>query len=147
MSRSHRLAWAAGFFDGEGYVTIGHRGCISKLNNKRYGGHYLRCGINHVAPEPLHEMQKLFGGKINMQSEKSVAGNRHRRSQWQINTKQAILMLKQVMPFLRNKQKVAALALDYDSTVSSNNTKKISPEIYQIREDIRLKIVELNSND
>ena len=31
MSRSHELAWAAGFIDGEGFVTIGKRNMKREL--------------------------------------------------------------------------------------------------------------------
>ena len=51
MSVAHEVAWAAGFFDGEGYVTIQY-GYTKSPNGKRYHRHTLRIGINHVAPEP-----------------------------------------------------------------------------------------------
>ena len=54
MSRTHEVCWAAGFFDGEGYITIQERG------HKDYVGFYLRIGVNHVAIEPLLELQRLF---------------------------------------------------------------------------------------
>ena len=65
MSRTHDLAWCAGFFDGEGYVTIQKRNSL--VNGKRYEGYYLRIGINHVAVEPLLEMQRVLGGTIRKQ--------------------------------------------------------------------------------
>ena len=69
MSRTHMLAWAAGFFDGEGYVTIQERN--SKVNGKYYKSYYLRVGLKHVAPTPIYELQKLFGGTIRIESRKN----------------------------------------------------------------------------
>ena len=37
MSRTHDVAWAAGFFDGEGYVTIQRR--VSKYKDNVYHLH------------------------------------------------------------------------------------------------------------
>ena len=34
MSKAHRLAWAAGFIDGDGFITIQNR--TSKVNGKTY---------------------------------------------------------------------------------------------------------------
>ena len=58
MSNAHDLAWCAGFFDGEGFVTIQER--KSTVKDKIYRGYYLRIGVNHVAVEPLNELYKIL---------------------------------------------------------------------------------------
>jgi len=141
MSRTHELSWAAGFFDGEGYVTIQRR-----IHPKGYIGHYLRVGINHVAPEPLIEMQRIFGGRIEKQNPESVSGNRHPRHRWTLSTSQAAEALKQMMPYFRNKQNVASLALDFQQTIQSNK-QKLSEEVYAKRELLKDQITKLNSLD
>ena len=85
MSRAHELVWCAGFFDGEGYVTIQKRN--SKVNGKCYEGFYLRIGINHVNPEPLYEIKKILGGTLRKQNPAKVIGNRHKRLSWQMSYK------------------------------------------------------------
>jgi hypothetical protein len=140
MSRTHEVCWAAGFFDGEGYITIQKRG------HKNYIGHYLRIGINHVAIEPLLEMQRLFGGNISEQNPEKVIGNRKPRHGWNLSTSKASETLKQLLPYLRNKNKVAALALDFQETIQSNK-QKIPDSVVELRESLKTKITALNSLD
>ena len=141
MSRAHDLAWAAGFFDGEGYVTIGRR--ATKYRDKVYNGHYLRTGINHVRPEPLYEMQRLFGGKITQQPAKGVVGNRKQRHQWKLSTSAAAEMLEQLMPYLRNKQQEAQIGLDFNATMQSHG-KQVSEETHAIREEFKQRLEHVN---
>ena len=77
MKNEIDIAWSAGFFDGEGFITIGRR-------SGKYRGHYLRVGVNHVAIGPLLKLQEIFGGKI--QYEEKVKGNRKPRHRWIVNT-------------------------------------------------------------
>ena len=140
MSRTHEVCWAAGFFDGEGYITIQRRG------HKGYIGHYLRIGINHVAIEPLLEMQRLFGGNIEKQNPDKVVGNRKQRHRWALSTSQAAETLKQLLPYMKNKNKVAGLALDFQSTIQDTK-KKISNSVLEQREKLKVQITALNSLD
>ena len=122
MSRTHDVAWAAGFFDGEGYVTIQKRNTKAK-SGKRYESYYLRIGINHVSVEPLKEMYRIFGGTIRKQTAHTVIGNRHPRHSWQLSCKQAKEALIQMMPYFRNKQKAAELGIELQNTMSTNKIK------------------------
>lgn len=141
MSRTHKVAWAAGFFDGEGYINI------QKRSHKKYIGHYLRIGINHVAPEPLHEMQKLFGGTVVKEKRKPI-GNRKPRHRWVTSSRNAAEALKQMMPFFSNKNNVAEIALDFQATVTSSNRGcLISEDVLAYREYCKEEIMRLNSLD
>ncbi len=140
MSRTHRIAWAAGFFDGEGYVNI------QKRSHKKYIGHYLRIGINHVAPNPLIEMQHLFGGTI-VRNDK-VCGNRKPRHRWVTSTRNAANCLKQMMPFLQNKNNVVEIALDFQNTVTTSNRGQLmSDDMLSFRQSCKDEIQRLNSLD
>jgi len=140
MSHTHELSWAAGFFDGEGYINI------QKRSHPKYIGYYLRIGINHVAPEPVYEMQRLFGGTIVKQEEAKVSGNRKPRYRWITSTTNAAETLKKMMPYFKNKNKVAALALDFQQTIQPNKSK-LSDEIQTQREFYKTEIQRLNSLD
>lgn len=141
MSRTHELSWAAGFFDGEGYVTIQRR-----VHPKGYTGHYLRIGVNHVAPEPLLELQRIFGGKIEKQNPETVVGNRKVRSRWTLSTSSAAEALKQMMPYLKNKNKAASIGLDFQQTIQPTK-QALLPEIVEKRESFKIALQELNSLD
>lgn len=144
MSRAHDLAWCAGFFDGEGFITIQERN--SKVNGKQYKGHYLRIGINHVNPTPLIEIQRILGGTIRKQNPEKVIGNRHQRHSWQMGTSAAAEALIQMMPYFRNKNAVAELALEFQKTMG-NHGQKVSNEVFLNRVKLKAQISKLNAKD
>jgi len=137
MSKSHELAWAAGFFDGEGWIKIQRRG-------GEYLGYYLRMGINHVKKDPLDKMQKIFGGSIRL--DENVTGNRKPRHVWTLSTAQSAEALKQMMPYLANKNNVAELALEFQATVG-NRGEGVSNETQLYRALLADKIRHLNTLD
>lgn len=140
MNKSHKLAWAAGFIDGEGWITVGARGAY-----KGRKSHYLRLGVNHVAPEPLYFLQELFGGSIEKQTAHTVVGNRKRRHRWVVNTKKADAVLKLLLPYLQNKKDVALLGIKLQATMGT--TRKVTDELHNKREAIRNEIKRLNALD
>jgi hypothetical protein len=147
MSIAHETAWAAGFFDGEGYVNIQRR--HQKYNGKSYRGHYLRIGINHVAPEPLVEMQRLFGGSIEKQSLESVRGSRKPRHRWVTSSSNAKEALIRMLPYMKNKNKVAALGIDFQTKClgSVDSRPRITSENLEQREWYKAEISRLNKLD
>lgn len=141
MSRAHDLAWCAGFFDGEGYVTIQRR--TSKYKDKVYYSHYLRIGINHVAPEPLLEMCRVFGGKIKLDNH-NIVGNRKPRHIWMLSCTQAEDALTQMMPYFKNKNKAAELGLELQQTMSKSK-ENIGEDKHLYRELLKQELQTLNS--
>jgi hypothetical protein len=140
------LAWAAGFFDGEGYVTIQKRN--SEVNGKRYRGFYLRVGLKHVAPAPIYELQKLFGGTVRIEQRRTSKDGCSRKDihVWQVSCEEAKSCLVQMMPYFINKTKVAELGIELQNTMQSNK-KAVSAEINSLRESIKEEISRLNSLD
>ena len=146
MSRTHKVAWAAGFFDGEGYVTIQERN--SKINGKRYRGYYLRVGLKHVAPEPIYELQTLFGGTVRVESRKNNKDGCRRKDihVWQLSCQEAKNCLVQLMPYLVNKNKVAELGIELQNTMG-NHGQRTTEEVQLLRALLKSKITTLNSLD
>lgn len=144
MSNAHNLAWCAGFFDGEGFVTIQER--TSKVKDKVYKSYYLRIGVNHVAPEPLQELQKLLGGTLRQQTAHTVVGNRKRRWSWQMSCQAASEALVKLMPYFRNKNKVAELGIELQNTMTPKRYQ-ISEETNLYRALLKQKISEINAKD
>lgn len=138
MSKAHKLAYAAGFFDGEGYVTVQIRG-------GQYKGHYIRIGVNHVHPIPLYEMQRLFGGTVRKQNPAKVKGNRKQRHEWSISCNKAAAALSQMLPYMLYKNKVSELALSIQSTMGT--TIKVSDEIVAYRQSLKEEIQRINALD
>jgi hypothetical protein len=140
MSRSHRLAWAAGFMDGDGFITIQHR--TSKVNST-----YLRIGACQANISPLNELKTLFGGTIRIKNSGPNKENYKRKEQyiWTLSTTQAAEAIKQLLPFLIHKREVALLALEFQETMGTTN--KISDETKLLRLLIKDKIQDINSFD
>lgn len=148
MSRAHELSWCAGFFDGEGYITIQRR--LVRYKEKEYTGHYLRIGINHVAPEPLKEMLKVLGGTLSYDKSSEKQGSdgckRVPRWKWVTSCETASSCLKQMMPYFKNKNKVAELAIDFQNTMQAHK-KEVSQEVRDLRENFKTQITHLNGKD
>jgi len=143
MSRSHRLAWAAGFMDGDGFITIQHR--TSKVNGKHYSGHYVRLGCCQASEVPLKELQALFGGTIRIKNSGPNRESYNRKTQylWCLSTSQACAAIQQILPYLIHKKEVAEIALEFQSTMGT--TKKLTDEVKTYRELLKQKIQFLNS--
>lgn len=144
MSRAHALAWCAGFFDGEGFVTIQRRN--SKVNGKYYESYYLRIGINHVNPTPLYEVQRIFGGNIRKQKEEKVSGNRKARHSWSLSCQLAKNALVQMLPYFKNKNEVAELGIELQNTMG-NTGQRTTQELQLYRGMLKNKISTLNAKD
>lgn len=144
MSKSHRCAWAAGFIDGDGFITIqsSHR----KVNGISYKGYYLRIGACQASEGPLKELQHLFGGLINSKNSGPNKEGYNRKPQWiwTLSSKQAESALQQMLPYLLHKREVALLALDFQSKMT-NSTRKITEEMLTYRLRIKEKIANINS--
>jgi hypothetical protein len=142
MSKSHRLAWAAGFIDGDGFITIQQRN--QTIKDKQYKGHYLRIGACQASELPLKELQNLFGGQITVKNSGPNREGYNRKTQylWNISTAKAAEVLEQLLPYLIHKKEVALIALEFQKTMSNF---KVSDEVWQNREEFKQKIQTINS--
>ncbi len=90
------IAWAAGFFDGEGNVSITPDG-------------HLRASAAQVVAEPLFELHEVFGGTVR---ERAAPSERHRDQWiWGVSGAAALRFLQAIRPYLRVKGPQAALAI------------------------------------
>lgn len=144
MSRSHKIAWAAGFMDGDGFITIQNR--TSKYKDKVYTGHYLRVGACQSALAPLEELKKLFGGSVRPKHVGGRSDGYNRKPQWvwSLSTAQANEALKEMLPFLLHKRQVALLALEFQGTMGTDKSA-VKDEVYEKRKEIQTAITAINS--
>jgi hypothetical protein len=144
MSKSHRLAWAAGFIDGDGFITIQNRKSV--VNGKTYSGTYLRLGACQAMQKPLEELQSLFGGSIKPKNSGPNHEGYNRKPQWvwALSTQQAADALQQLLPFLIHKREVALLALDFQKTMSRDK-QQLSDSVVEARLNYQAEISRINS--
>ena len=145
MSKAHRLAWAAGFIDGDGFITIQNRK-TKHSNGKVYTGTYLRVGACQASQKPLEVLKELFGGSIRSKNSGPNREGYKRKPQWIwcLSTKEASNCLEQLLPYLVHKQEVAKLGLEFQKTMSSDK-QSLSEEIVSKRQQYQQQIAELNS--
>jgi len=115
------IAWAAGFFDGEGTVDIAKRinYWVRKSDNTKQSYEYyvLRVRASQVDLEPLIKLQNWFGGSINKRDKQGVAS-------WEAQGPKAEIFLEGVLPYLTVKKIQASLALEYRKTLIKHKTRR-----------------------
>jgi len=144
MSKSHRLAWAAGFIDGDGFITIQNRN--TKHKEVVYTGTYLRIGACQASTISLEEMQNLFGGNIRPKNSGPNRDGYNRKPHyiWCLSTQQAADCIQQLLPYLVHKRDVALLALKFQETMAANK-RQLPEETVSLRKQIQSDIAHLNS--
>lgn len=124
-----RIAYAAGFFDGEGHIRI--------QSHSRRGSYMLSVSAVQATPYPLDMFRELFGGTI----KKRLI--RYREEQkalftWQASSKQAENALRQMMPYLIAKKDEVEVALKFRATFRPQygERSKMAPEVEAAREEM-----------
>jgi len=137
---SNTLAYIAGYFDGEG--------CIRIVQNKRDNGFGIHVFITNTHKPFLERMKDFFGGTVSVRNK----SNENHRSiyQWRISNKKAANnFLKQIEPYLFEKQPQAKLAINFCELpdLYGNGYKKANPGLREIKIDLAKKISELKKID
>lgn len=123
-----RLAYIAGFIDGEGCVRI-------KKSNKNGHSYYLTVQVTNTDKLPLLLIQSVFGGKVYFQEK----GKNKVIWQYYITCSEAADLLRTLSGFLISKKPQAELAISFHDQKErmTNEEKLISYErIAQMKRDI-----------
>ena len=119
------LIYFAGFFDGEGCISIARQ-------KKKWGNpdqpyfHRLRINLAQKDPSVLKQVYDIVGGSLHCSN--GVW-------KWYADDASAVEFLKSITPFLRIKQKQALLALEFAETKKGGHGT-ITAEVFNIRERI-----------
>lgn len=97
-----KIAYIAGFFDGEGCVRI-------KEANQGGNSFYVIAHITNSNQKILMEIQDLFGGAIRVQ-ERSPNKTIYN---WSLSSSEAVDFLQTLSPFLKEKLEQALLAIKF----------------------------------
>jgi hypothetical protein len=98
-------AWAAGFFDGEGCVSV-------VLYRERF---MMRLYVGNTDVRPLYIFKGLFGGSIGARGAKIP--NAKPAYYWQATSQQALTALREMLPYLVVKRGQAELALQFGELI------------------------------
>jgi LAGLIDADG endonuclease len=127
------LEYIAGFFDGEGFISI------QKASHKSHSGsrYWLIASITNIHKGVMEEIQKVVGGKIlfynNNYTQNKGCGYHHRLT---LYSKQAYVFIQTVLPYLVVKKEQALIAIKYqESHRSCGSGRGLSVEELVFQED------------
>jgi hypothetical protein len=142
---SEEIAYAAGFFDGEGHIAIVRCAAHRKIN--RYGKVYfyetyqLLLEVGQKDKTPLFWMKGKFGGKVAHSTRKrSYDKELYNIWHWRLYGTNAAEFLKLLRPFLIVKAQEADVAIGFQATMERGRRRKHSSETMQFRHDAFDKI-------
>lgn len=128
---SHELAWAAGFFDGEGSFSVTSGAKYAARNGKPAVRLYLRLSVTQKYVPLLERLRGNFGvGAICRQNESESHPFCH---SWQCNGRVAFYIASLLWPWLGEQKKSdfkRALKRSLDSRGDMGRTYKGRPVIY-----------------
>ena len=101
-------AYAAGIFDGEGYVDI-YQATLSKASKNR--SLYVRVIISQKDGKVMNWLQDNFGGYVRKEKR-----NKNYIYRWSIASKSASKFLSTIYPFLVIKKEQAKLTIQFEET-------------------------------
>lgn len=130
--RGTDVAWAAGYFDGEGSVSI-------PLQRGRWP--YMQVSVSGLDRRPIMRLMALFGGAV---SKDRRSGGCYR---WQINSREAVVFLQTVRPWLRCKDRAADVGIRFGSLMTPPGTRSLPPRLMAKRMRLRELIRKINRSD
>jgi hypothetical protein len=134
-------AYAAGFFDGEGFVTIGFMSAKARTRGTTYT---MRVGIAQNDPEPLLWVRDRWGGSVRLLKRRTDRGNLSYK--WDCCSRMAAAFLDDVMPFLQVKKRRAEIAIAFQNSLFIPGSKGHTQEYRDRLEGFRFDLTGLNTH-
>jgi len=133
--------YLAGFFDGEGHVSILRSRCGTTANVR----YWLRVGVSNTDPVVIMEFKKRFGGSVHLRPSRSIKHTPCYDWVGQNRTAEKCLLI--LFPHLLVKQRDAQLGLEFQNVVRQGNSgswgrKLLTNEEHLERDAVRLKLIE-----
>jgi len=145
-----KYAWAAGFIDGEGTISI-KRYFRTRKDGSRFIAYQPFVSLSQAVvgghEQGVIEMHKLFGGHISNYNDKRDT-SRYATMQWAIVSKGAVECIKSIYPFLVVKRKNADVMLRWyketDKLTGGSKKIKLTQEECDKREKLYFESHALN---
>ena len=124
------LAWAAGFIDGEGCITI--------LVDR--GRHTAAITVGQVNRRPLDRLQEILGGSVG-----PCKDDKGGHFQWRVYAEKAAVAAEKLLPYLKNKDQQALYLLRFQGTKGTiDKHPKVTPEIADYQSYLYSQVKYLN---
>lgn len=111
MSTEIERAYAAGFFDGEGCVSI----TIHQQRSRP--GFRLIATVSQDAVEPLHALQEIWGGHVAARKPRPNGKISH---MWRTSSRSAVVFLTDIRPYCLVKGEGIDLGLEFAARVDNH---------------------------
>lgn len=135
------LAYAAGFVDGEGYVSVKRAGYLREGWSRHYR---LYISVANTNPLVIDWFKAKFGGSIKRATKRENPTHKPCYS-WIISAKSGALFLKLITPYLIIKKTQAELCLTFQTTIRKDlGTTRLPAEILEQREQFYQDVKLLN---
>lgn len=143
------LAWAAGFFDGEGCVLVEmakEDRCIHKVRTS------LHATVTQTSLPCLEKYLDVFGGGITSAEHRTPNGRRWAvQYRWSVRNEKAIEFLKAIQPYSVVKASQIEVALKYpmysaDGRKYGNKTNPIPDAVMQARLGLRKMLQDIRAD-
>ena len=105
-----KLAYAAGFFDGEGCINISRWRQLCRETTEPGTYYKLRVMVSNNDLPSLQWFQAIWGGAIN---KKKIHGNRVQGYNWTLPQPASAWFLEEILPYLKQKRSQADVALEF----------------------------------
>jgi hypothetical protein len=133
------VAWAAGFVDGEGCVSV----CKSSRKGQPLPYYRADLVVSNTVREPLDRLASLFGGRVVVTRE--AVGNRKRTFGWKTTgTAHTAEVLRELLPWLTVKREQASLVVEFSQCFGTIKRQQKKPDRPRL-ELLKQKMHELNA--
>ncbi len=138
--RTAQVAWAAGLFEGEGWITISARKPFGKNKSVAYS---MVAGIVMTDPEILERFQAIFGGSLHATSEVNERYSPAYRVELYAN--KAASALREMLPYFGPRRaERARLAIEFQELKSAHYRPSIKPGVMEQLRAMRERMLKLN---
>lgn len=137
------LIYIAGFFDGEGSITIHHN--FQPSPRGKSPNHTLQVSIGNTDRTVLDSIHAAFGGSFSVRPGQKK--NHREVFQWGARCRGALKFLKAIRPYLRMKCAQADVAIAYQERKTMQGPQRLSPAVIMWREEQRHLIRQLNGRN
>jgi LAGLIDADG DNA endonuclease family protein len=134
------IAYAAGFFDGEGHIAITHNIQADKRKRKNgkvyfYERFQMHIEVSQKDKTPLVWLRAKFGGNlIHGIRKRSYDRGTYSMWYWWLGASKAAEFLKLIQPFLIVKRQEADVAIEFDGTMNRARKHSTTPAVKKLRQ-------------
>jgi len=138
------LAYAAGFFDGEGHISIAFS-TSKKCRGYSYDRYTLIVSMSQMDRRPLDYISSKFGGNVrHLVAKRSYDKGKYSRYDWSLACNNAVSFLKKIRPWLHVKIEQADIAIEFQATMDKRR-KPTPPHVVELRKELAESLKKVRS--